>query len=67
MFVSAGKAQTRILFETQNESQQDRQGKLFNYLECIWRKKLVNVSTMLTEKLVMHACCMLPGVHRIIR
>lgn len=33
MFVSARKAQTRTLFETQDESQQDRQSKLFHYLE----------------------------------
>jgi len=60
MFVSAGKAQTRMLFETQNESQQGRQSKLFNYLEGIWRNKLVNATLLLTEDLVVRAtgCCL---------
>lgn len=65
MFVSAGQAQTTILFETQNESQQDRQSQLFNYLEGIWRRKLVYVTSALIENLVLCACSVLPGVHRI--
>lgn len=63
IFVSAGKALNRILFEAHNKFHQDRQSELFNYLE----EEKINVTTALIDNLVTCACSMLPGGHRITR